>query len=252
VNTSKSPLVIPFAFPGIDNVGCHFGTRIGGYSADPFYQANVSFDQGDDDKRVLSNRDALMKSIGFAHWQEVRQVHGTTVVFDPEPAGVAARSTVEADGLATARPGQALIIKTADCQPIFVAHKGGRHVLALHCGWRGNVAGFPTRGVAAFCEKYGLDPADCSAVRGPSLCPAHAEFTNFDAEFGPAFADYFTPDTKTVDLWQLTRDQLQAAGIKERNIYGLDLCTYSLVDFFFCYRKHNKTGRQASIIWIRG
>lgn len=252
MNTSKSPLVIPFMFPGIDKVGCHFGTRIGGYSADPFYQSNVSFDQGDDEKRVLANRESLMKAIGFTHWQDVRQVHGTDIVFDPEPTTVGYRSAVQADGMATGRPGQALVIKTADCQPIFVAHKSGKYVLALHAGWRGNVAGFPTTGVVAFCEHYKLDPADCMAVRGPSLCPAHAEFTNFDAEFGPKFADYYDPERKTVDLWSLTRDQLKAAGLYERNIFAVDLCTYSLVDYFFCYRKNKKTGRQASLIWIKG
>ena len=53
-----------------------------------------------------------------------------------------------------------------------------------------------------------------------------------------------------MDLWGLTRRQLQRAGLPERQIYGLDLCTASNNGQFFSYRREKRSGRQASLIWI--
>ncbi len=241
---------IPFTFPGLDRVGCAFGARAAG-APGPFGGGNMSFDVGDDPAAVLAARRALQGALGCGSWQELRQVHGTQMLFDPEPGDIAQPGTFEADGLATADPGRALVIKTADCQPILLAHESGSHVAALHAGWRGNVLRFPVVGVRAFCEEYGLDPAELLAVRGPSLGPAAAEFTNFEAEFGDDFRPYYDEAARTVDLWRLTRDQLVAAGLRPDRIHSLDLCTKSVPELFFSYRRDHVCGRQASVIWIR-
>lgn len=242
--------LIPFAFPGLDRVGCAFGARAPG-ARGPLDGGNISLDVGDDPRAVRSWRRAMRDALGLGPWQELRQVHGTQMLFDPDPGDIDAPGTIEADGLATARPGQALVIKTADCQPVLLAHESGSVVAALHVGWRGNVADFPGRGVRALCAEYGLEPSGLLAVRGPSLGPAASEFTNFETEFGPAFTPYHDPATHTVDLWRLTRDQLVAAGLLPERIHGLDLCTRSFPELFFSYRRQRACGRQASVIWIR-
>lgn len=245
---------IPFAFPGVSGVSCVFTTRRGGAGKPPYDRGNLSYDVGDDPEAVTRNRLSLMRALGFSDWQELTQVHGADVVFDPEPAGKGvppeATPKTRADGLATGRPGQALVVKTADCQPIMLAHESGRYVCALHCGWRGNRINFPAVGVGAFCEKYGLDPGQVYAVRGPSLCPAASEFTNFESEWGEGFRKYFNPETMTVDLWRMTRDQLVRAGLSPERIFSLDLCTYGLCEMFFSYRRDAATGRMGALVWI--
>ena len=52
-----------------------------------------------------------------------------------------------------------------------------------------------------------------------------------------------------MDLWGLTRWQLEQAGLLPRNIYGIDLCTASCNRQFFSYRCVKTSGRQASVIW---
>ena len=252
-------IIIPFSFPGLPNIKAAFTTRLGGVSQGPYASANLSWEVGDEDGRVLANRQILQRQLGFEQWFETRQVHGVEMIIDPGPpsagtgADVSPRPSLEADGSATARPGLALIVKTADCQPILLTHhggRGGRHVAALHCGWRGNRQGFPQKGVAAFCEAYNLHPEDLLAVRGPSLGPGASEFVNFDLEWGNAFHDYFDPEAKTVALWRLTRDQLLTAGLRPDRIFALDLCTASLPATFFSYRRDKITGRQVGLIWI--
>lgn len=240
---------LPFTFPGLDNIGVAFGLR--GKGDGPFGGANISFEVGDDEAAVHANRRALQQDLGFSHWQEVHQVHGPQVIFDPEPGDIAEPGVLDADGLATAMPGQALVVKTADCQPILLAHKDGRHIAALHVGWRGNVLEFPATGVRDFCEEYGISASDVMAVRGPSLGPGRSEFTNFDKEFGPNFERWRLDGSPMVNLWRMTRDQLVSAGLRPENIFSLDLCTMDLPDLFFSYRRDKHCGRQASLIWIK-
>lgn len=231
---------IPFAFPGLPQVGCAFGTAA----------ANISFKDAPDPNAVIEARRALQDELGFSAWQSLRQVHGVHMIFEPEWDTLDRPSIETGDGMAETRPGRALVIKTADCQPVLLAHESGRHIAALHVGWRGNVADFCGRGVRTFCLRYGLDPRELFAVRGPSLGPGESEFTAFAEEFGEPFRPYFDHRVSRVDLWRLTRDQLLAAGLDRDRIFGLDLCTKSL-PLFFSYRRDRTAGRQASIIWIK-
>lgn len=246
---------IAFVFPGLRGVRCAFGAR--GAASEPSNESsggldrgNISFDVGDAPERVLANRERMRAGLGFEVWQEVKQVHGPTMVINPEDHPIHEPGSVEADGLATSRPGQALVIKTADCQPLLLAHASGRYVAALHVGWRGNRIGFPITGVAEFCARYDLAASELLAVRGPSLGPAASEFVNFEREWSAEHLPYFDAQRRTMRLWSLTRAQLVAAGLREENIFGLDLCTYELASQFFSYRRDKHCGRQASLIWM--
>jgi hypothetical protein len=200
---------IPFTFPDLPNIRCAFGTRMGGTSTGPFAGNNISFEVGDEPETVLANRNAFRKELGFSKWCELKQVHGCG--FIPNPQHDVIQGTEDpGDGLSTREKGVGLVIKTADCQPILLAHASGNYVAAIHCGWRGNRMLFPQE----------------------------------------AFTSYFDPKTQTMDLWQLTRDQLTEAGLFPKNIFALDLCTHSMEEWFFSYRRNNTCGRQASIIWM--
>ncbi|MDR3358945.1 MAG: polyphenol oxidase family protein [Desulfovibrio sp.] len=242
---NRSIRYIPFTFPGIANVHCAFQTRRGG---------NIAFSAGDDPARVAANRESLRRILDVGPMAELEQVHGDEIIFEPAPVhwrtSPHAGQTDRGDGLATRRRGLALLIRTADCQPLLLAHRSGEYIAALHVGWRGNRRAFPVSGTERFCRRYGLDPGDVLAVRGPSLSPPRAEFVNFDAEWGKSFRRWFDSASGTVDLWGLTRSQLLEAGLAERHIYGIDLCTADNSDLFFSYRREKTCGRQASLIWI--
>ncbi len=231
---------IPFAFPGLPRIGCAFGCG----------PDTMAFTGAAEPAAVIATRRALRDDLGFAAWHSLKQVHGVHMIFEPEFDTLKRPSVEAGDGMAESRPGHALAIKTADCQPILIAHESGECIAALHVGWRGNVADFCARGVRSFCVRYGFDPRELLAVRGPSLGPGEAEFTAFETEFGEAFRPYFDYRTRRMDLWRLTRDQLVAAGLDRDRIFSLDLCTKSL-PLFFSYRRDRTTGRQASLIWIK-
>ncbi len=253
---------IPFQFPHVPNVSCAFqmrtthGMTASALATEPLAHGNISLDITTACQTLtqdaIANRLNISPTLGVTDWAELHQVHGDLIHFDPEPQSPHTPSVVQGDAFATTRPRRALMIKTADCQPVLIAHKSGAHVAAFHIGWRGNRIHFLHSGIAAFCARYRLAPRDLMAVRGPSLGPSAAQFTNFDAEWGPDFVPYFNSDLQTMNLWRLTHDQLCAAGLLPHNIFSLDLCTLSLARAFFSYRRERVTGRQASFIWIDG
>lgn len=240
--------VIQFQFPGIPNARCVFTGREGAG-----YGGNISFEAGDNPQDVRLRRQRIFSGFadqGLSAWRECRQVHGDAIIVDPDPSDPLALpgNLVEADGMMTETPGLGLMIKTADCQPVLFADAAGRHIMAIHAGWRGNRINFPASAVARFCGRYNLKPEEVYAVRGPSLGPSAAEFTNFESEWGEEFRQWLHGGK--MDLWALTRRQLEEAGIPGSQIYGIDICAWLNCDSWFSHRRDNRTGRQAAIIWI--
>lgn len=180
---------------------------------------------------------------------ELKQVHGSAMVWDNQHSYP---QLPEADGHSTAQVGVGLLIKTADCQPVFIVDIRAKYLLALHVGWRGNRSNFIAQAVHGFCDNYDLKPTELLAVRGPSLGPERAEFVNFAKEWPESFSPWLKLPEHTMDLWALTKWQLQVAGILPEYIYGVDLCTHTLAQDYFSHRADANAGRQASLIWIKG
>ena len=240
---------LPFTFPGVPNVGCLFQMRTP--AADDPSEGTIAFRDGVDPNLVAKNRKELIAASGVREMAEMHQVHGETLVFEPEGSDLSSESGLDVDGIATSELGKGLMVKTADCQPVLVAHVSGKCIMALHVGWRGDRILFPLTAVRAFCGHYRVKPEELVAVRGPSLGPTRARFTHFAVEWGGYFSRYFDLGASTMDLWAMTRDQLVQAGIPRRQIFSVDLCTATNADDFFSFRANRNCGRQASLIWRR-
>lgn len=244
---------IPFAFPGAPGVRCAFQTRDWGVSEGPYGGGNIAYTVGDDPLRVSANRLDLAASLELAEIAELDQIHGDTLVFDP-PASPLERF-VEPPPFQRGRPchgqtGIGLIIKTADCQPVLVAHKEGRHIAAFHIGWRGNRLRFLQSGIAAFCGRYGLDARDLARRARPEPRAAALGIRQLRQGMGPRFRQLVQRPRQDHEPLAADRDQLLEAGLPDEGIFGLDLCTASMPDSFFSYRRDGICGRQANVIWI--
>lgn len=244
------PKYMQFKFPNITDVACAFGTRHGGSGKGQFAENNISFEVGDLRKNVLENRKSVRDEFGFGRLVELKQVHGDIVHFDLQDDFIEG-SGLEGDGICVSEPGTALMIKTADCQPVFLAHESGRYACALHVGWRGSRMDFPGRALKLFCAHYSISPDEIMAVRGPSLGPCCAEFIDFGEHWSQEFEDYYNLEDRTMDLWRLTRDQLVRAGVRETNVFGLDLCTKCNESLFFSYRREKTCGRMGNFMLLK-
>lgn len=218
--------------------------RTGGVSDPPYDSLNLAQVGRERPANVAGNQDLVRRTLDLDRLIWARQVHGTrlTVVDNGRvPVGL------ESDGLATKQAGVGLMVKLADCQGVILYDPRAKALGVIHCGWRGNVQNILGRAVRVMSRDLGCDPARLLAGIGPSLGPCCAQFTNFDAEFGPDFAAYrVAPDR--VDLWALSRDQLAAAGVRPDHIEVMGLCTRCRTDLFFSYRAERpETGRFATV-----
>ena len=201
-----------------------------------------------------------------------RQVHGTAVLVAAESAG----PSPDADIVVADSPGLGAAVQTADCLPILLGVASTGAVAAAHAGWRGLAANVPAVAVSALCRRCGRPPADVTAVVGPSIGPCcyevgadvrqHFESAGLaaadldrwflaerpDSEHNPSLAGLpkvARADRFYLDMWQVARDQLQAAGVLADRIAVAGLCTASHPDRLCSYRRDGAgAGRLAAAI----
>lgn len=95
----------------------------------------------------------------------MRQVHSDAVHrLDEVPAG-----KLEGDALMTNVPGLLLVIRTADCLPVFLVDAKNRAAAAVHCGWRGTEKRILERAAQAMSKAYGSEPGAMLAALGPCI-----------------------------------------------------------------------------------
>lgn len=227
-------------------------TRSGGVSHPPFDSLNLATHVGDDSLAVAENRarlSALLDLPSEPLW--LNQVHGVTVA-DERSATSCPGECATADAAYTDQPGVVLAVLTADCLSVTFSSMDGRELAVAHAGWRGLAAGV----LESTLSRFEASPESIQAWIGPSIGPQHFEvgaevrsaFMASLPDAESAFVPTGLPGKYMADLPALARQRLVRAGLKQ--IGGGDLCTVSLPDRFYSYRRDSgRTGRMATLIW---
>jgi YfiH family protein len=214
-------------------------TRAGGVSAGPYASLNLGASVGDNQDAVSENRVRLARALGFEPERLVTtgQVHGKDVfVVDAET--VSEPGIRRADILVTREPGILLMQRFADCVPLLFWHETAGVVAVSHAGWRGTAIGVAGRTVEAIAE-LGGDPSGVRAGIGPSIGPCCFEVGDEVVAQIPGAADSTTtgPNGRPhVDLWELNRRQLVAAGVPAERVEVAFACTRCRPDTYFSHR----------------
>lgn len=227
-----------------------FFFRTGGTSLSPFDSLNVSFDVGDKESDVVKNRKTVLKELGFEKMISVNQVHGISYYIPKPLEGIYGEHLLkkeDADIIITDNPGQLILIKTADCQPVLLADSKKRVCAGVHCGWKGLVSNVIIKALDVMIDKFGCSPKDICAAIGPALGSCCAEFVNYRREI-PEYLWDFRVGEFNFDLREISKRQLIRAGVDEKNIWLDQNCTKCRDDLYFSYRNNKITGRQASVI----
>ena len=208
----------------------------------------------------------------------VKQIHSAIIHYVKQPPA----QPQQGDGLITQTPGILLAIQTADCLPVLLADPDQRAVGIFHAGWRGTLARIVEKGVGEMSKHFGSEPERLQAAIGPGIgvcCYEVGEEVerDFESQFsyaGELFESVFDsrslesrypmlfmnqrppghggPATKRhLNLGKANLLQLRDAGVPEKNIFSLGLCTSCRTDLFFSYRKEHVTGRMLAVIGIR-
>ena len=228
-------------------------TRLGGFSRTPFADLNVGGHVGDDSAAVAANHRAIYAALGVdpARVVSARQVHGDRVARVGAPD---AGSTLEAtDALITDTPGLLLLLRFADCVPVWLYDPRRRVVGLAHAGWQGTARCIAAKTVCAMGETFGSRPEDIRAGLGPAIGPCCYEVgsdviealrvavTDVEGLLGDR-----STGTAHLDLWEANAVQLRAVGVS--HIEKADICTSCHVDAFYSHRREEgRTGRFAVV-----
>jgi hypothetical protein len=199
----------------------------------------------------------------------LRQVHGAGVVTArPGPPR-------QADGLVTDNRSIAVAVQAADCVPLLLADRQTGAVAAAHAGWRGLAAGVPAAIVAALAREFGSHAGHLVAVIGPAIGAccyevgdevrqrfAAAGFAAMQLERWFRRVPAVTPQNQAMprsdrparpahwflDIWAVTRDLLEGAGVQPGHIFEAGLCTASHAALCSYRRDAAQAGRLAAVI----
>ena len=214
-------------------------TPIAGHSSSPFSGLNLATHVDDISEDVLKNRAELESHIGLPI-QFLDQVHGNQVasiekICEPPIA----------DAAFTRVKGIALAVMVADCVPILFT--SDEVVGVAHVGRRGLVNGVIAQAAAVLKS---ISPTNLAAHVGPHICPSCYEISpDLANEISQKFPEFIAQSrwgTPSIDMRSSIIRQLQ---IEEIETNDLSHCTYE-DENLFSYRRDQKTGRNAGIVWL--
>jgi copper oxidase (laccase) domain-containing protein len=155
---------------------------------------------------------------------QAEQTHGNQVAMVEKSSG----SRVPAvDALATRVAGLPLIVRVADCGPVYFFDPVRRAIALAHSGRRGTEGNIVGATIATLQKHFGSQPCDLVVQLGPCIRPPHYE-VDFAAEIGR---------------------QARAAGVVQFHDAGT--CTASRLDRYYSYRaEKGQTGRMWAVLML--
>jgi len=199
------------------------------------------------DMRQKESREKFLRSLNLPTHALImpQQVHGNLVV-EVSDSGVS--PVPMADGLVMKRTDHvtgSLGIIVADCVPLLLADVEKNIIAATHAGWKGTLAHIAENTVDAMAN-LGANRKDIVVVVGPhigSCCYSVGidRVRLFESEFGknPKMA-MNRKETWYLDIGYLNKMELMRAGVRGDHIDSADLCTHTMNDTFFSYRRDTK------------
>lgn len=239
-----------------------FCTRRGGASQEDYESLNMSFREGDEELRVLSNWNRLAAAfdIPLEQFLVVNQVHGDAIlVINQHGSYFSTRGELSYDAIVTTRSDLAICIKTADCVPVFIVDKAKKVIAAVHAGWKGTALEISAKVIRLMIGQYRCRPHDILAAIGPSIgkCCYEIDQATADAFRGQNSSELFLHSGPGKDKWMLDLvkancRQIQEAGIPKDNMEVSGYCTACNQEMFFSHRGSGGiTGRQVNFMMIR-
>jgi YfiH family protein len=183
-----------------------------------------------------------------ARLRRVEQVHGGAVVDAASYNGGAPK----ADGMWTRSPSDVLVIRTADCAPVWLVDSKNKTIALVHAGWRGIAAGIIEHAVDAL-HRAGESPAELRAAVGPHIGPCCFEvgpevaqlFADDPGAVGPATdltVERRRSDAVSLDISAAIASRFVRCGVPSNAVDLATACTRCTRDVLHSYRRNGGGG----------
>jgi len=233
-------------------------TRQGGVSEGIYNSLNVGSTVGDDLNHVMENRRRIAKAMGVAEeaTRTTWQVHGAEILAVDRDTPPQVPSPPQADGIITHGYNVPLVMRFADCVPLFLYDPVQNAIGVAHAGWKGTLLGVGPATVHAMIDHYGSKAEDIIAGIGPSIGPCCYEVgqevvDGVKTTFGSTDELVTLPHNggPHLDLWKANEQSLRHVGVQKIEIAAL--CTSCNTDEFFSHRRErSKTGRFGVVLGL--
>jgi YfiH family protein len=182
---------------------------------------------------------------------QAEQVHGASVAA-VETGQPLAHPLPGCDALVTSRHGRMLLIRTADCMPLFAWDAARRIVGLAHVGWRGLSKQLPMHLAMALRQWYQSRMDDLWWAIGPSI---RSCCYDVGAEFEPRFGRFVRTGRdgrRVFDLAGAAIAQLRQCGMRPERMMDTGVCTACDPGrrWFSVRREGDATGRFLSFITL--
>ncbi len=178
----------------------------------------------------------------------LNQLHGDEIIVVDEAPPENRPVFADADGMVTDRRGLALVIRTADCVPVF-AFDSARGVLgAAHSGWRGCSLNISGKLIGLMKKRYGSLPADIHAFMLPSIGPDSYTIGDDVAAHFPYYV-VSKNEKLYLDLRGNVAASLRREGIPSEKILVCPQCSFIDNREFFSHRRGD-TGRNLNFAFL--
>ncbi len=211
-----------------------------------------NIDYNKPDNEVRSEEKEILGSIagiGKSNIIMLNQVHGDMLIHIIKEPSSDLPAVGEADGLITSLKGIMLVIRTADCVPVFLYDTEKKILGAVHSGWKGTMLDISGRCVSDMCCLYGSSPGDIKAFILPSISAVSYEVNEDVARHFPDNT-ITENEKKYVDLWGAVEGSLKKAGLKMENIFNSHICNRINYSDFFSHRYGDK-GRNLNFAFMK-
>lgn len=153
------------------------------------------------------------------------QPHGNEVAWvDDIPTG----KIPNVDAAATQLRNAPLVVRVADCGPVYFFDPVQKAIALAHSGRKGTEQNITRRVIDTLRQQCGTNPADLIVQLGPCIRPPHYE-VDFAAEI---------------------LRQARACGVQQ--VHDCGLCTASNLDRYYSYRaEKGQTGRMWAVLMLK-
>lgn len=241
-----------------------FSSRQGGGSLPPYASLNLGLHVGDEEEKVLENRQRFLESLGLKLDNLIccQQVHGQRVLrVDESLAGSGARdyesSLPGLDAMLGNSPGVVLGSFYADCIPLLFFDPEKQVIAMAHSGWKGTMGKIASASIKEML-KLGSLPRDIEVFLGPGIGPCCFEIQPdlaFQVKEAYPHCQSLLYQNSSGYYWDLRasiKHDLRESGILDAHLIDLPLCTACNRQLFFSYRgEKGVTGRMGAFIALK-
>lgn len=251
--------VISYSFESFNNkqVQVEVISRHGGVSPQPWDSLNLGGTVGDSAGNVQKNKNHVIQAFNLDSERiyDVWQVHSSDCIYTTK-GRASAEAHKRADIIITDEPDLALMMRFADCVPLFIYEPVQKAVGIAHAGWVGTAKNVAGTLVQAMVDQFGSKPFDLLAGIGPAICIDHYPVGNevvdaIEKTIGTSIqlVTKVIEGKKHIDLKKCNELQFRNTGVVQ--VENSEICTACDYEDWFSHRKGNgKTGRFGAFIKI--